>query len=221
MTPERPDPVVPTATYRLQLQPAFPFGAAAAAVPYLASLGVSHLHLSPVLESVPGSTHGYDVVDHARVRDELGGEDGAARAGAHRAGARSRAWSLDIVPNHMADVPAPQPPPVGGAARGPRLAVRALVRHRLGGAAAGALLLPVLGQPLGEVWDELKVERGRTRTWVRRPRPALLRPCLPAARGHRGAAAAAARSTPSGTARRGGGWRAPSSTTGGSSASRS
>ena len=58
MTPERPDPMVPTATYRLQLQPSFPFEAAAAAVPYLASLGVSHLHLSPVLESVPGSGHG-------------------------------------------------------------------------------------------------------------------------------------------------------------------
>ncbi|WP_143663414.1 alpha-amylase family glycosyl hydrolase, partial [Streptomyces bobili] len=74
MTSERPVPVVPTATYRLQLQPGFPFEAAAAAVPYLASLGVSHLHLSPVLEAVPGSAHGYDVVDHARVRAELGGE---------------------------------------------------------------------------------------------------------------------------------------------------
>ena len=42
----------------------------------LASLGVSHLHLSPVLEAVPGSAHGYEVVDHARVREELGGEAG-------------------------------------------------------------------------------------------------------------------------------------------------
>ena len=49
MTPVRPGPRVPTATYRLQLQPAFPFAAAAAAVPYLASLGVAQLHLSPVL----------------------------------------------------------------------------------------------------------------------------------------------------------------------------
>ncbi|MDX2700653.1 hypothetical protein [Streptomyces ipomoeae] len=57
-------PVVPAATYRLQLQPSFPFAAASAAVPYIAGLGVSHLHLSPVLEAVPGSGHGYDVVDH-------------------------------------------------------------------------------------------------------------------------------------------------------------
>lgn len=112
MTPERPEreipapvvPAAPTATYRLQLQPEFPFGAAEAAVPYLASLGVSHLHLSPVLESVPGSTHGYDVVDHARVRDELGGEDGlrslARTAREHRLG-----LVVDIVPNHMAMTP--------------------------------------------------------------------------------------------------------------------
>lgn len=91
MTSERPDPSVPTATYRLQLQPEFPFAAAAAAVPYLASLGVSHLHLSPVLESVPGSTHGYDVVDHARVREELGGEEGCARCRAPR-GSTGSAW---------------------------------------------------------------------------------------------------------------------------------
>jgi (1->4)-alpha-D-glucan 1-alpha-D-glucosylmutase len=95
---------VPTATYRLQLQPAFPFAAAAAAVPYLASLGVSHVHLSPVLEAVPGSTHGYDVVDHARVREELGGEEGL-RALARTAREHGLGLVADIVPNHMAMAP--------------------------------------------------------------------------------------------------------------------
>ncbi|MFJ1588941.1 malto-oligosyltrehalose synthase [Kitasatospora albolonga] len=96
--------MTPTATYRLQLQPDFPFPAAEKAVPYLAALGVSHLHLSPVLEAVPGSRHGYDVVDHSRVRQELGGEEGlrslAAAAREHGLG-----LVLDIVPNHMAAVP--------------------------------------------------------------------------------------------------------------------
>jgi (1->4)-alpha-D-glucan 1-alpha-D-glucosylmutase len=96
--------MTPTATYRLQLQPDFPFSAAGHAVPYLAALGVSHLHLSPVLEAVPGSRHGYDVVDHSRVRAELGGEEGlrhlAATAREHGLG-----LVLDIVPNHMAAVP--------------------------------------------------------------------------------------------------------------------
>ncbi|MFI5986248.1 malto-oligosyltrehalose synthase [Streptomyces sp. NPDC051555] len=94
----------PTATYRLQLRPEFPFAAAASAAAYLASLGVSHLHLSPVLEAVPGSSHGYDVVDHTRVRAELGGEEGL-RALARTARAHGLGLVLDIVPNHMA-VPA-------------------------------------------------------------------------------------------------------------------
>ncbi|MFD8981210.1 malto-oligosyltrehalose synthase [Streptomyces sp. NPDC059564] len=100
-----PEPAVPASTYRLQLHPGFPFAAAGAAVPYLASLGVSHLHLSPVLEAVPGSAHGYDVTDHTRVRAELGGEAGL-RALAATARAHGLGLVLDIVPNHMA-VPDP------------------------------------------------------------------------------------------------------------------
>ncbi|MFK0233089.1 malto-oligosyltrehalose synthase [Streptomyces vinaceus] len=101
-----PDPAPgPRSTYRLQLRPEFPFSAAEAAVPYLASLGVSHLHLSPVLEAVPGSAHGYDVTDHTRVRAELGGEPGL-RALAATARGHGLGLVLDIVPNHMA-VPSP------------------------------------------------------------------------------------------------------------------
>ncbi|MGW4505191.1 malto-oligosyltrehalose synthase [Streptomyces sp. NPDC004436] len=103
--PAVPTPVTPASTYRLQLRREFPFAAAEAAVPYLASLGVSHLHLSPVLEAAPGSTHGYDVTDHSRVRAELGGEAGL-RALAATARAHGLGLVLDIVPNHMA-VPAP------------------------------------------------------------------------------------------------------------------
>ncbi|MFE2146392.1 malto-oligosyltrehalose synthase [Streptomyces sp. NPDC059456] len=98
-------PPAPSSTYRLQLRPEFPFAAAEAAVPYLASLGVSHLHLSPVLEAVPGSAHGYDVTDHSRVRAELGGEPGL-RALAAAARGHGLGLVLDIVPNHMA-VPSP------------------------------------------------------------------------------------------------------------------
>ncbi|MEV7521077.1 malto-oligosyltrehalose synthase [Streptomyces sp. NPDC091371] len=106
--PDVPKPVAPaspTSTYRLQLRPEFPFAAAEEAVPYLASLGVSHLHLSPVLEAVPGSAHGYDVTDHSRVRAELGGEAGLRALGA-AARAHGLGLVLDIVPNHMA-VPTP------------------------------------------------------------------------------------------------------------------
>ncbi len=41
-------PRVPRATYRLQLQPAFDFAAAAAIADYLAGLGVSHVYARPI-----------------------------------------------------------------------------------------------------------------------------------------------------------------------------
>ena len=87
------------ATYRIQLGPDFGFEAAAGILDHLDSLGVSHLYLSPVAEAVPGSTHGYDVVDHRRVRAELGGEAGL-RALLDAAERRGMSVLIDHVPNH-------------------------------------------------------------------------------------------------------------------------
>src|SRR5690606_34897904 len=91
----------PLATYRLQLGPALGFDDAAALVPYLADLGVSHLYLSPIFEAVPGSEHGYDVTDPREVRAELGG-----RAALHRLrralDEHGLGLMIDIVPNHQA-----------------------------------------------------------------------------------------------------------------------
>ncbi|GAA2426117.1 malto-oligosyltrehalose synthase [Streptomyces glaucus] len=156
MTPERPDPAVPTATYRLQLQPGFPFEAAAAAVPYLASLGVSHLHLSPVLEAVPGSPHGYDVVDHARVRGELGGEEGL-RALARTAREHGLGLVVDIVPNHMAMSPRHNRALWEVLREGPKSPYARWFDIDWE-AQGGQVLLPVLGGPLGEVIGELRVD---------------------------------------------------------------
>jgi (1->4)-alpha-D-glucan 1-alpha-D-glucosylmutase len=69
---------VPIATYRLQLTKDFDFAKAAALVPYLKQLGISHLYASPFLQARAGSTHGYDIVDHSKVSDDLGGEAGFA-----------------------------------------------------------------------------------------------------------------------------------------------
>ncbi|MER6209423.1 malto-oligosyltrehalose synthase [Streptomyces sp. NPDC001642] len=156
MTPERPDPAVPTATYRLQLQPEFPFTAAAAAVPYLASLGVSHLHLSPVLESVPGSTHGYDVVDHARVRDELGGEDGL-RALARTAREHGLGLVVDIVPNHMAMSPRHNHALWEVLREGPKSPYARWFDIDWE-AQGGQVLLPVLGGPVGGELEHMAVD---------------------------------------------------------------
>lgn len=148
--------MVPTATYRLQLQPAFPFEAAAAAVPYLASLGVSHLHLSPVLEAVPGSGHGYDVVDHARVREELGGEEGL-RALARTAREHGLGLVVDIVPNHMAMAPRHNSALWEVLREGPKSPYARWFDIDWE-AQGGRVLLPVLGRPLGEEFAHLGVD---------------------------------------------------------------
>jgi (1->4)-alpha-D-glucan 1-alpha-D-glucosylmutase len=93
------------AIYRLQLAGSFGFAAARSLVPYLASLGVSHLYLPPSFEARPGSTHGYDVVDPGRISSALGGDEEfrSLVAAAREAGL---GVVLDIVPNHMAVDPA-------------------------------------------------------------------------------------------------------------------
>lgn len=94
---------VVTGTYRLQLHAGFGFADAARVVPFLASLGVSHVYVSPILQAVAGSMHGYDVIDHTRVSADLGGrpayEAFAAVASDHGLGV-----IVDVVPNHMAFV---------------------------------------------------------------------------------------------------------------------
>ncbi|MGC3953675.1 MAG: malto-oligosyltrehalose synthase [Propionicimonas sp.] len=96
---------IPLNTYRLQLHAGFTFADALAQLDYLVELGITDLYLSPILESVPGSTHGYDVVDPGRISAERGGRDGLeALAGA--AHARGLGVFVDIVPNHMA-IPTP------------------------------------------------------------------------------------------------------------------
>ena len=91
----------PLSTYRIQLNSQFGFDAAAELVPYLEELGIDYLYCSPYFQAAPGSTHGYDVVDHSHVNEELGGAPAFERmcAAIERNGLRQ---ILDIVPNHMA-----------------------------------------------------------------------------------------------------------------------
>jgi len=142
---------VPVSTYRLQLGADLTFDDAAAQVPYLARLGVTHLYLSPVLTAAPGSTHGYDVVDHSEISAALGG-----RAGLDRLSAAARAAGLglivDIVPNHMA-----VPTPVwhnralwSVLAHGPESPYASWFDVDWS-AGAGSLLMPVLGSRIGAV----------------------------------------------------------------------
>jgi (1->4)-alpha-D-glucan 1-alpha-D-glucosylmutase len=92
---------VPTSTYRLQLHAGFTFADAGSVASYLRSLGISHVYSSPYLQAAPGSMHGYDVVDHQRVNEELGGEEGH-RQFCEQLKELGMGQVLDIVPNHMA-----------------------------------------------------------------------------------------------------------------------
>lgn len=95
-----PIPHIPHATYRLQFNKGFTFRQARAVVPYLAALGISHVYASPYLKARPGSSHGYDIIDHNAFNPEIGdAEDFAALCEVLRA--HGLGQMLDIVPNHM------------------------------------------------------------------------------------------------------------------------
>src|SRR2546423_2675828 len=101
MSDREPASPIVRATYRLQFHKRFTFHDATALVPYLAQLGISHIYASPLMEARPGSTHGYDIVNHNRLNPEIGSEAEFAALVAtlkkHGIG-----LILDIVPNHMA-----------------------------------------------------------------------------------------------------------------------
>jgi (1->4)-alpha-D-glucan 1-alpha-D-glucosylmutase len=155
---------VPSSTYRLQLHAGFGFADAAATVPYLADLGVSHLYLSPPMASAPGSTHGYDVVDPSRLDDELGGEDGFAElvSAARDAGL---GIVIDLVPNHVGLL-SPQNPWWWDVLRhGPdsRYARHLDIRWERRGDGPPQVLVPHLGAPLEDelaAGDALRLEHG-------------------------------------------------------------
>ena len=93
-------PVVPRATYRVQLNAGFTFRDATAIVPYLAALGVSHVYCSPYFRARSGSAHGYDVVDHNSFNPEIGDHADFER---FVAALRDHGMGhiVDIVPNHV------------------------------------------------------------------------------------------------------------------------
>ncbi len=166
--PGRP---VPTSTYRVQLRPpsedhpGFGFDDAAEVTPYLAELGVTHLYCSPYLQAAPGSAHGYDVVDHTKVNDELGGPDAFARmvSACRTAGL---GIVLDVVPNHVAvSEPESQNAPWWSLLREGRESPFAewFDVDWDGADNPGKVLVPVLGAPLGEVVDELELLEDRIR----------------------------------------------------------
>jgi len=175
------------ATYRLQLHAGFPLAMAEALLPYLAQLGISHVYLSPCLQAMPASPHGYDVTDPTRISDDLGGE-AAWRSFCAQARAHGLGLLLDIVPNHMA-ASAPNPWWDDLLAHGPwsRFAGYFDVFPN-GSPRPGRLHLATLGRPYGEALaaGELQVDLAGGRPRLTGPgqswplTPASWRQLLPA-----------------------------------------
>ncbi|OAI51140.1 hypothetical protein AYO46_08670 [Betaproteobacteria bacterium SCGC AG-212-J23] len=153
---------IPVASYRLQLHKDFGFRAAAAVVPYLAHLGISHVYTSPFLKARPGSMHGYDVVDPNALNPEIGSAADFEKF--MRALERHRlSLVLDVVPNHM------------GVLGAHNLWWQDVLRHGRRSRYAkffdidwqrgGKLLLPVLGRHYGEALEagEIRIEKNRVR----------------------------------------------------------
>lgn len=149
----------PLSTYRLQIRAGFTLDDAASITEYLTELGASWAYLSPLLAAVPGSDHGYDVVDHSRVDDARGGPEGLER---FSAAARSAGLGVlvDIVPNHVG-VAVPRANlwwwDLLRLGRSSRHALTFDVDPRL---SDGRVRLPILGSSLAEVLsaDEIVVD---------------------------------------------------------------
>jgi (1->4)-alpha-D-glucan 1-alpha-D-glucosylmutase len=92
--------ILPTATYRIQLNDHFGFADLDAILDYLHELGISTVYASPVTTAFTGSQHGYDVADPLRLNPEIGTEEEWAALVARLRGYGMN-WLQDIVPNHM------------------------------------------------------------------------------------------------------------------------
>ncbi len=92
---------LPSATYRIQFRDGMTFDRAIGLVPYLKSLGISHLYASPIFTATTGSTHGYDVTNADEIDPVIGGREGFNRL-AQALSQAGMGLILDIVPNHMA-----------------------------------------------------------------------------------------------------------------------
>ncbi len=151
---------IPIATYRVQLTASFDFDAAAAIVPYLKALGITHLYASPFMKARKGSTHGYDIVDHTRFNPELGGERGFERL-SRALRAHGLGLILDFVPNHVGVHFADNPWWLDVLEWGPASPHAAsfdidweLMPYR----ARGGVLLPILGSSYGEALEKGEIE---------------------------------------------------------------
>jgi (1->4)-alpha-D-glucan 1-alpha-D-glucosylmutase len=154
---------LPEATYRLQFHKDFTFRDAAALVPYLHELGITHCYASPYLKARPGSTHGYDIINHQLLNPEIGTEEDY-NAWVEALHAHNMGQVMDTVPNHMGIMSPENPWWMDVLENGPAspyahffdIAWQASPRPEL----HGKVLVPTLGDPYGKVLEsgQLRLE---------------------------------------------------------------
>jgi (1->4)-alpha-D-glucan 1-alpha-D-glucosylmutase len=151
---------VPCGTYRVQFHEGCTFEDVTRAIPYLKALGISHLYSSPYLRARPGSTHGYDIVDHAQLNPEVGDAAAHGRMG-HALRRSGMGQILDIVPNHMGVLEADNAWWLDVLEHG-RASSHAetfdIEWHPAQPEMAGRVLLPVLGDHFGKVLEAGEIQ---------------------------------------------------------------
>jgi len=153
--------VRPSAVCRMQFHAQFTLHDAAAVVPYLHDLGISHVYASPYFQARSGSQHGYDVCDYGSVNPELGGIEGL-RAFVDALRQHGMGHILDVVPNHMAAVT--ENPwwrdVLENGPNSPYSGYFDIDWHPVKDELENKVLLPVLGAQYGEVLEQgqLKIE---------------------------------------------------------------
>src|SRR6201991_4742727 len=153
-------PATPIATYRVQLTADFNFDAAAGIVPYLKSLGITHLYASPFMKARKGSTHGYDIVDHTQLNPELGGEAGFERL-SDALKQHDLGLILDFVPNHVGVHYADNPwwlDVLEWGPASPHAVSFDIDWDQLPYRRRGGVLLPILGSSYGEALERGDIE---------------------------------------------------------------
>ena len=153
-------PAIPVATYRVQLTADFGFDAAAAIIPYLKALGITHLYASPFMKSRKGSMHGYDIVDHTKLNPELGGEAGFERL-SHALKQHDLGLILDFVPNHVGVHFADNPwwlDVLEWGPNSPHAVSFDIDWDMLPYRARGGVLLPIVGSSYGQALENGEIE---------------------------------------------------------------
>jgi len=91
---------MPLSVYRLQFNKDFTFKDAQEIIPYIKDLGISHCYASPLFRAREGSLHGYDIINHYELNQEIGSLN-EFHEFVNTLHHHDMGLIIDIVPNHM------------------------------------------------------------------------------------------------------------------------